>query len=73
MRRLRLDGAKVRQGAIRSIEWLNPVVGSPSAALETAAYLDSFGTSLMPRTSSMPRLDAASISIRSSRRPSLMA
>jgi uncharacterized membrane protein len=33
------------------IDWLNPVVGSPSAPLETAAYIDSFGASLMPHKS----------------------
>ena len=31
---------------------LNPITASPSSALETAALLDSFGYSLMPRTSS---------------------
>lgn len=31
--------------------WLNPATGTPAAALETAALLDSFGPSLMPRTS----------------------
>jgi uncharacterized membrane protein len=31
--------------------WLNPITGSPSSAIETAALLDSFGDSLMPRTS----------------------
>lgn len=41
----------VRKGLIRSLEWLNPVAGSPSSALETSGFLDSFGTSLMPRTS----------------------
>ena len=31
--------------------WLNPVAGSPSSPLETTVFLDSFGPSLMPRTS----------------------
>jgi len=43
----------VRRGLIRSAEWLNPVIGSPSSALETSAFLDSFGTSLMPRNSQL--------------------
>ncbi len=51
MRAPRIDGELVRKAVIRSAEWLNPLIGSPSAALETSAYLDSFGTSLMPRGS----------------------
>jgi len=43
----------IRTGLIRSAEWLNPAFGSPSSALETTAFLDSFGTSLMPRTSQL--------------------
>jgi hypothetical protein len=31
--------------------WLNPVVASPAAPLETFAALDALGPSLMPRTS----------------------
>ncbi len=31
--------------------WLNPLTGSPASALETTVFLDSFGPSLMPRTS----------------------
>ncbi len=31
--------------------WLNPVTGSPASPLETTVFLDSFGPSLMPRTS----------------------
>jgi hypothetical protein len=31
--------------------WLNPVVASPAAPLETVADLDALGPSLMPRTS----------------------
>jgi uncharacterized membrane protein len=43
----------LRRGLIRSFEWMNPVAGSPSSALETSAFLDSFGTSLMPRNSEL--------------------
>ncbi|GMQ93780.1 MAG: hypothetical protein BMS9Abin12_1260 [Acidimicrobiia bacterium] len=35
----------------RATEWANPVTGSASAPLETAAFIDSFGPSLMPHTS----------------------
>ena len=31
--------------------WLNPVVASPAAPLETFAAMDAVGPSLMPRTS----------------------
>ncbi len=31
--------------------WVNPITGSPSSPLETSVFLDSFGPSLMPRTS----------------------
>ena len=31
--------------------WLNPLTGSPASPLETTVFLDSFGPSLMPRTS----------------------
>ncbi len=31
--------------------WLNPVTGSTSSPLETTVFVDSFGPSLMPRTS----------------------
>jgi uncharacterized membrane protein len=44
-------GAMVRDVGRKFAEWLNPFVGSASSTLETNAYLDSFGTSLMPRTS----------------------
>jgi uncharacterized membrane protein len=37
--------------ARRLAEWLNPVVASPAAPLETFAALDALGPSLMPRTS----------------------
>jgi len=53
MRQARLNNETVRRSLIKSAEWLNPVAGSPSSALETSAYLDSFGTSLMPRTSQL--------------------
>src|ERR671913_2195536 len=35
----------------RLARWLNPVVASPGAPLETFAALDALGPSLMPRTS----------------------
>ncbi|MFV1970831.1 MAG: alpha/beta-hydrolase family protein [Acidimicrobiia bacterium] len=35
----------------RATEWANPVTGSASAPLETAAFIDSFGPSLMPHSS----------------------
>ncbi len=31
--------------------WINPVIGSPAGPLETTVFVDSFGPSLMPRTS----------------------
>src|SRR5262245_34424621 len=37
--------------ARRAAAWLNPVVASPAAPLETFAALDALGPSLMPRTS----------------------
>jgi len=49
------DGALQRLGvAVRDVAmWLNPVAGTPSSALETAALLDSLAPSLMPRTSTL--------------------
>ncbi len=41
----------LRDGTRRFVQWINPLTGSASSSLETMAYLDSFGTSLMPRTS----------------------
>ena len=41
----------VQQTLRRVINWMNPVVGSPAAPLETAAMIDSFGASLMPHKS----------------------
>jgi uncharacterized membrane protein len=35
----------------RAVAWANPVTGSASAPLETAAFIDSFGPSLMPHSS----------------------
>lgn len=49
----RLNRETVQRGLVRAVEWVNPVTGSPSSALETSAFLDSFGTSLMPRTSQL--------------------
>ena len=37
--------------ALDIVRRLNPITASPSSALETAALLDSFGYSLMPRSS----------------------
>jgi uncharacterized membrane protein len=53
MRRLRgLVGEAGRSaGSRRLAGWLNPVVASPAAPLETFAALDALGPSLMPRTS----------------------
>ncbi|MDF2740330.1 MAG: hypothetical protein K0S88_1698, partial [Actinomycetia bacterium] len=36
---------------LRLAGWLNPVVASPAAPLETFAAMDAIGPSLMPRTS----------------------
>lgn len=44
-------GVSIATGVRRSAQWANPVIGSPSAPLETVAFLDSFGPSLMPHTS----------------------
>jgi uncharacterized membrane protein len=46
--------------ARRLARWLNPVVASPAAPLETFAALDALGPSLMPRTS---RLAGASMGL----------
>lgn len=45
------DTAAIRAAVKTVVASANPVAGRPSAALETAALLDSFGPSLMPRTS----------------------
>lgn len=45
------DRSAWTRGIGRLGAWLNPVTGSPSAPLETAALIDSYGPSLMPRTS----------------------
>ena len=48
------DGVKAARNAImRTATWVNPLTTSPSGALETSALLDSFGPSLMPRTSTL--------------------
>lgn len=44
------DGTIWAQGASRFGLWLNPITSTPSSPLETQAFLDSFGPSLMPRT-----------------------
>jgi hypothetical protein len=53
MRPIKWDSVPIKNGVIRAVEWYNPIVGSPSSSLETVSYLDSFGTSLMPRTSTL--------------------
>ena len=39
----------MRRAAFRTVASLNPIAGSPAAALETDAALDVFGPSLIPR------------------------
>ena len=51
--RVSISKDTLRDGSGRFARWLNPLVGSASSSLETMAYLDSFGTSLMPRTSAL--------------------
>ena len=53
MRRLstKLRGVSWSDGSRRFAGWLNPVVASPAAPLETVAAMDALGPSLMPRTS----------------------
>jgi uncharacterized membrane protein len=53
MRRLSsvVSGVGWSDQARRLARWLNPVVASPAAPLETFAALDALGPSLMPRTS----------------------
>jgi uncharacterized membrane protein len=46
-----LRGVDWPGGSRRLARWLNPVVTSPAAPLETVAALDALGPSLMPRTS----------------------
>jgi uncharacterized membrane protein len=46
-----LRGVGWSDQARRLAGWLNPVVASPAAPLETFAALDALGPSLMPRTS----------------------
>ncbi|MCB1246311.1 MAG: hypothetical protein KDB69_03490, partial [Acidimicrobiia bacterium] len=50
----------------RAAMTVNPVAGSPSAPLETVAFLESFGPSLMPRTSVQQGL-AAGLSVLAAR------
>ena len=47
------DSTARSDAAQRVAKWLNPLIGSPSSPLETRVFLDSFGPSLMPRTSAM--------------------
>jgi uncharacterized membrane protein len=53
MRRLTsvVAGVDGSEGARRLAAWLNPVVASPAAPLETVTALEALGPSLMPRTS----------------------
>lgn len=46
-----VDQAAWSRGTSRLGAWLNPVTGSPSAPLSASALIDSYGPSLMPRTS----------------------
>jgi uncharacterized membrane protein len=46
-----IAGVNWSEASLRLAGWLNPVVASPAAPLETVAALDSLGPSLMPRTS----------------------
>jgi uncharacterized membrane protein len=46
-------GVTIAVAVRRSAQWANPVAGSPASALETAAFLDSFGPSLMPHSSTL--------------------
>lgn len=49
----RISKDALRDGTRWFARWMNPLTGSASSSLETMAYLDSFGTSLMPRTSTL--------------------
>jgi uncharacterized membrane protein len=55
MRRLtgRIAEVNWTAGALRLARWLNPVVASPAAPLETVAALNGLSPSLMPRTSQL--------------------
>lgn len=46
-----MKGVSIAAAVRRSAQWVNPVIGSPAAPLETVAFLESFGPSLMPHTS----------------------
>ena len=48
---MRFGKKEVAEGAVRIADWLNPIVSDPSAPLKTLSFIDSFGPSLMPRTS----------------------
>jgi uncharacterized membrane protein len=39
-------------------QWVNPIAGSAASPLETAAFLDSFGPSLMPHSSTLQGVSA---------------
>jgi uncharacterized membrane protein len=55
-----LGEASWSEWARRLAGWLNPVIASPAAPLETFAALDALGPSLMPRTS---RLQGVSVGL----------
>jgi len=48
-----LVGMSWTERIVATALWFNPVAASPAAPLETVAYLESFGTSLMPRGSTL--------------------
>ncbi|MCP4306618.1 MAG: hypothetical protein GY788_17455 [bacterium] len=45
------DRAAWVNGILRFGAWLNPITSTPSAPLKASAFIDSYGPSLMPRTS----------------------
>lgn len=61
-----IKGFSLGMAIKRASEFANPVAGSPSAALETVAFLDSLGPSLMPHSSQHQGL-AAGLSVLSAR------
>lgn len=51
-------GLTIAVAVRKSARWANPIAGSPAAPLETAAFLDSFGPSLMPHSSTLQGVSA---------------
>ena len=41
--------SSIAGASLRSVDWFNPITGSPSAPLELRALFSSFAPSLMPR------------------------